>query len=168
MTPAANEERIVWLTHPERRPRYVRETTIYVPTRQRRPAAWRFPGRPVAYAVLRATASANLLRRGEFERRVWWLAAHDPYPGEHGAPAEAVDPLSVRAGLRSLRPHSPDAEDYRCVACGGVLRDGREYANWRHRGCEGVQLCQLCMRPMDGYVEIATGICDGCNVREVA
>jgi hypothetical protein len=78
--------------------RYVRESSYCYPTRARRP---RFSGgRLVAYAVLKPEAKSVM--PGEFLRRVWWVADHDPYE-DGGAPIEAVDPMSITAGHASKR-----------------------------------------------------------------
>lgn len=99
----ADEERIIWIDHPENHC-YVRETVLSIPRRQQRPGSSRVPGRLVAYAVLQATAPGY--GSGRFRRRVWWLASHDPYPGG-GAPWEGVDPQSIRAKHWSRNPRTP-------------------------------------------------------------
>jgi hypothetical protein len=90
-----HEARIVWLRPLETLPRYVREDVWAVPrrvgiSRRRHPAV-------VGYAELRPEARS--IYPGTFQRRVFWLAAHDPYTPAPGAPCEAVDPLTVAPGV---------------------------------------------------------------------
>jgi hypothetical protein len=95
------EERIVWLDHPENF-RYVRESMIYHSRRQTRPGRGHYPGRLVAYAVLRPDVRSEW-PCATFLRRIWWVARHDPYEAG-GCPCEAVDPCRVRAGRHSYYP----------------------------------------------------------------
>ena len=104
---ALHEQRIVWLDHPENF-RYVRETIVTSPFRTRPPRRSRVPGRLVAYAVLAPTARASWLSQ-LFERRCWYLAAHDPPEGASW-PIEAVDPLTIRPGRLSWRPSTQGRE----------------------------------------------------------
>lgn len=93
------ETGIVWLESPENF-RYVREGTLFVCSRARRPRSG-VPTRLVAYSVLSPKAPSD--HPGEFLRRVWWVASHDPYEGR-GHPIEAVDPLRIRPGKPSYHP----------------------------------------------------------------
>lgn len=77
---------------------YLRESIITSSTRQASPGRHRYPGRLIAYAVLRPEARGAQPRT--FLRRVWWLKEYDPYP--EGYPCEAVI-LPVRAGVESRR-----------------------------------------------------------------
>ena len=97
--------------------RYVRE--VVAPWCRRRQGAvpWRGPGRRVGYSVLKKDAPNNG-ELGIFTRRIFWLRDNDldveggPYCG-CGAPAEGVDPYSVRPGV-------PGEQNER--AWGGPLR----------------------------------------------
>lgn len=99
-----NEEAIVWLEDPTSY-RYVREWIIRTTYRQRRPFRKDCPGRMLGYATLKK--SCPPAGRARFQRRCWFLYSHDPYPGEYGHPAEAVDPLSIRVGQPSDDPREP-------------------------------------------------------------
>lgn len=96
----ADEERIVWLEHPETLA-YVRERSIWHNQRRGRPGRHRVPGRLVGYAVLRPDARRE---PGHFAygRRVWWVADDDPHAS--GWPTTAVDPCSIRPRQPSRRP----------------------------------------------------------------
>jgi hypothetical protein len=89
----AAEARVVWATgFDPSSARYVRE--VVCEHEHRRVGRVRWNGREVGWTELRPEAR----RRGFFfVRRVFWLAAHDPYDGS-GAPVEAVDPLTVAPG----------------------------------------------------------------------
>lgn len=91
----ANEARITWLVPLEQLPRYVRESIRAVAFRARRPGHRTVPQRMVGYSELKPDARGSC---GMFERRIFWLADHDPYDGG-GCPCEAVDPLTVRPGV---------------------------------------------------------------------
>lgn len=94
------EESITWLEDPTQH-RYLRETNALCSFKQKWSRRNFNPsGRIVGYAVLRKQARYNV-RRGFFERRVWWLAPHDPYK-EGGAPCEAVVPSSIEPGMPSV------------------------------------------------------------------
>jgi hypothetical protein len=85
----STESRIVWLVPQAELPRYVRESVVLLPYRagMSRRQQERGPGVVVAYSELLPTAPSD--DRQGFWRRVFWLAAHDPYPGR-GSPCEAV------------------------------------------------------------------------------
>lgn len=87
------EAQIVW--RPDFDPhahRYVREVIYQHADRRRGRLRWN--GHEVGWSELRPDAR----RHGMFfVRRVFWLAAHDPYEGR-GAPIEAVDPLTLTPG----------------------------------------------------------------------
>jgi len=97
-----HEDGIVWLEPPERFP-YVRQEVVTAGTR-RRPVPWRGrAGRVVGYATL-APDAPNTGYPGMFRRRVFWVREYDRSeqpdgPYRTGAPAEAVDPLTVRPGV---------------------------------------------------------------------
>lgn len=93
-----HEEAIVWEDDPSRLP-YVREDLVDLAATRRRPL--RSPGRRVGYSVLRHDAPRI---GGFFVRRVFWVAPHDRSEGgdaytPYGVPCEAVDPLTVQAGV---------------------------------------------------------------------
>lgn len=96
------ESRIVWLVPLDRLPKYVRQSVQALP--RRRGLSWQkrhflLPGRIVGYSELRPDAPSDA--PGEFVRRVFWLKSHDPYGGG-GAPAESVDPRTVRIGFAAV------------------------------------------------------------------
>ena len=93
-----HESRIVWLRPLAELPRYVRQA-VYILARRVGINRSTYPG-AVGYAEL--AASARSIHPGQFERRVFWLKSHDPYDGG-GAPCEAVDPLTVSAGVAGVR-----------------------------------------------------------------
>lgn len=90
------EARIVWLRPVETLPRYVRERLATGEPRRVGISRRRHPS-VVGYAELWPDAP-NEGWPGSFARRVFWLAAHDPYEGR-GAPIEAVDPRTVEVGV---------------------------------------------------------------------
>ncbi|HEX8913558.1 MAG TPA: DUF6009 family protein [Humisphaera sp.] len=107
----ADEARVVWAPgFDPASARYVRE--VVSEHEGRRVGRVRWNGREVGWTELRPGAP----RRGSFfHRRVFWLAAHDPYEGS-GAPVEAVDPLTVAPGRPGVlterawgRPFDPPA-----------------------------------------------------------
>lgn len=83
---------------------YVRECVLPSPYRVNQPRWWG-PGRLVAYATLDPTERRVGYR---FRRRAWVLFPWDHYG--RGAPVEAVDPLSIRAGCSSLRTARVDRD----------------------------------------------------------
>ncbi len=93
------EEAIVWLEDVSGQP-YIREE-IWVIARWRRRPLLRSAGRVVGYSMLRPDALSTG-PAGTFTRRIFWLAAHDPYAA--GAPYEAVAPASVVPGRRGVPP----------------------------------------------------------------
>jgi hypothetical protein len=106
--PKIDEAEIVWLEDP-RLYRYIRETVVRTPDRDSRVSGHGHC--LVAYATLEQTAPPEP-DTGTFSRRVWYVlqeeaGGHDLYGG-HGAPAEGVDPLSIKAGHPSMNP--PDAK----------------------------------------------------------
>lgn len=104
----SHETGIVWLEQVEYLD-YVRQSLDRLPTRMARPAYYR-DGRMVGYALLGPTAKPSRAS-GTFRRRVFWLLPHDrdsQPQGRYaiGAPAEAVDP-------RTLRPRSKGSRTVR-------------------------------------------------------
>ncbi len=90
-----HEVLIVWLGNPSDYP-YLRETKIYTHTRTTKMGRSCVPGRLVAYATLSKDTPSDL--HGEFLRRVWYVAPHDPYPG---GSIEAKEPSTVRKNKES-------------------------------------------------------------------
>lgn len=97
------EEEIIWLDPTARERPYLRESTYKFNTRMRPPR--KELKRFLAYATLRPEARSE---HYQFERRVWHLMPHDPYPS--GCPTEAVDPASIVAGKPSRRGRRDDPE----------------------------------------------------------
>ena len=96
------EECIVWEEDVETLD-YVWEIVVNAGTR-RRPVPWHGEGRRVGYAVLTRDAENDGLP-GMFGRRLFFLKGHDRDSAPNGvystgAPCEAVDPRTVRPGLR--------------------------------------------------------------------
>lgn len=87
-----NETDVTWLAPTCTLPRYVRATLVRC---YRRRGMVKHSGRVVGWANLSKRAKSD---RDGFQRRVFWLAAHDPYEGG-GAPVEAIDPLTVSPGI---------------------------------------------------------------------
>nr|AHF81564.1 replication initiation protein [Streptomyces netropsis] len=91
---------------------YVRQSLDRLPTRRGKPAYHR-DGRMVGYAILGPGAKASR-SSGTFRRRVFWLLLHDRDSDPEGlyatgAPAEAVDPRTLAAGVKGGRPSVPKA-----------------------------------------------------------
>ncbi|GGR46284.1 DUF6009 family protein [Streptomyces netropsis] len=85
---------------------YVRQSLDRLPTRRGKPAYHR-DGRMVGYAILGPGAKASR-SSGTFRRRVFWLLPHDRDTDPDGlyatgAPAEAVDPRTVAAGIKGSK-----------------------------------------------------------------
>ncbi|MEW2577670.1 DUF6009 family protein [Streptomyces syringium] len=85
---------------------YVRQSLDRLPTRRGKPAYYR-DGRMVGYAILGPAAKASR-SSGTFRRRVFWLLPHDRDTDPEGlyatgAPAEAVDPRTVAAGIKGSK-----------------------------------------------------------------
>ncbi len=95
----AGEVGIVWLDHPSDHA-YLREAAL---------EAWGPTGRPKVPPEWRLAAYAITRTRGLQFRRYWWLKRADrpldptgPYADPGSAPAEAVLPMSIRAGRPSV------------------------------------------------------------------
>lgn len=88
------EEHFQWLVRPELN-RYVRVGLTLCRWRQTPINPRESYGRLVGWSVLRNDADAIL--DGGFVRRIFWVAAHDPYPFP-GQPIESVDPYSLLPG----------------------------------------------------------------------
>jgi len=83
-----HEKDIVWLDDRSKYP-HLREAPHYpIRGRTKKPSKGDVPGKLIAYATLKPTAKAE--NPGMFVRRLFYVAAHDPYPA--GGPVEAVDP----------------------------------------------------------------------------
>ena len=95
-----HEQDIVWLDDRSKYP-YVREVQYSVWGRTPRPSKGRVPGKLVAYATLKPTASAN--SPGKFVRRLFYVTERDPY--RRGSPYEAVDPYSVYPGTPAMKSY---------------------------------------------------------------
>ncbi|MCA6095931.1 DUF6009 family protein [Streptomyces sp. SCA3-4] len=85
---------------------YVRQSLDRLPTRRGKPAYHR-DGRMVGYAILGPAAKASR-SSGTFRRRVFWLLPHDRDTDPDGlyatgAPAEAVDPRTLAAGIKGSK-----------------------------------------------------------------
>ncbi|MGW1895404.1 DUF6009 family protein [Streptomyces sp. NPDC002004] len=85
---------------------YVRQSLDRLPTRRGKPAYHR-DGRMVGYAILGSGAKASR-SSGTFRRRVFWLLPHDRDTDPEGlyatgAPAEAVDPRTLAAGIKGYK-----------------------------------------------------------------
>ena len=89
-----HEKDIVWLDDRSKY-RYLREVQYPIWSRTTKPRNSIVPGKLVAYATLKPTAKAE--NPGMFVRRMFYVAAHDPYPA--GGPVEAVDPYTVHPGI---------------------------------------------------------------------
>ncbi|MGR6975191.1 DUF6009 family protein [Streptomyces cynarae] len=101
----SHETDIVWLEDIEHLD-YVRQSLDRLPTRRGKPPYHR-PGRMVGYALLGPQAKASR-SSGTFRRRVFWLLPHDrdTVPDglyAKGAPAEAVDPRTIAAGVKGYK-----------------------------------------------------------------
>ena len=100
-----DETELVWLEDIENLD-YVRQSLDRLPTRRGKPAYHR-DGRMVGYAQLGPQAKASR-SSGTFRRRVFWLLPHDRDTDPDGlyvtgAPAEAVDPRTLRAGSKGRK-----------------------------------------------------------------
>ncbi|MFE9684039.1 DUF6009 family protein [Streptomyces sp. NPDC002701] len=85
---------------------YVRQSLDRLPTRRGKPPYHR-DGRMVGYALLGPGAKASR-SSGTFRRRVFWLLPHDRDSEPEGlyatgAPAEAVDPRTIRARVKGYK-----------------------------------------------------------------
>ncbi|MCX4902824.1 DUF6009 family protein [Streptomyces sp. NBC_00878] len=92
---------------------YVRQSLDRLLTRAGRPAYHR-DGRLVGYAVLGPTAKPSRVS-DTFRRRVFWLLPHhrDNAPDglyAMGAPAEAVDPRTLTAGVKGSRTERSEGD----------------------------------------------------------
>ena len=99
------EADIVWLEDVDDLD-YVRQSLDRLPTRGTKPAYYR-DGRMVGYALLSSYAKPSR-SSGTFRRRVFWLLPHDRDSAPHGlyakgAPAEAVDPRTLAAGIKGYK-----------------------------------------------------------------
>lgn len=95
-----DEAAIVWLEDPTTLP-YVRSAVMMCPFREKRPSRRYHFGRLVGYATLKPHVRWC---NGFFRRRLFWVQPHDRCnqpDGTYrvGAPAEAVDPLTVAVGI---------------------------------------------------------------------
>ncbi|MGX8903691.1 DUF6009 family protein [Streptomyces netropsis] len=98
----SHESELVWLEDVMALD-YVRQSLDRLPTRRGKPAYHR-DGRMVGYAILGSGAKASR-SSGTFRRRVFWLLPHDRDSDPEGlyatgAPAEAVDPRTLAAGIK--------------------------------------------------------------------
>lgn len=105
MNDISGEDSIVWLEDPAGFP-YVRETYLGASFRSRKPK-FGLDGRMVGYATLRADVRGSV--PGFFDRRVFWVKRYDRSEDPDGtyavgAPAEAVDPLTVAPGVAGSFP----------------------------------------------------------------
>jgi hypothetical protein len=101
----SHETELVWLEDPQDLD-YVRQSLDRLPTRKGRPAYHR-DGRMVGYALLGPGAKPSR-SSGTFRRRVFWLLPHDRDTDPaglyaKGAPAEAVDPRTLAAGVKGYK-----------------------------------------------------------------
>ncbi|MET9646279.1 DUF6009 family protein [Streptomyces syringium] len=101
----SHESELVWLEDVMSLD-YVRQSLDRLPTRRGKPAYHR-DGRMVGYAILGPAAKASR-SSGTFRRRVFWLLPHDRDTDPEGlyatgAPAEAVDPRTVAAGIKGSK-----------------------------------------------------------------
>ncbi|MFJ8762722.1 DUF6009 family protein [Streptomyces cyaneofuscatus] len=85
---------------------YVRQSLDRLPTRRGKPPYHR-DGRMIGYALLSPQAKASR-SSGTFRRRVFWLLPHDRDTQPQGlyatgAPAEAVDPRTLAAGIKGFK-----------------------------------------------------------------
>jgi hypothetical protein len=87
-----HEKDIVWVDEKAKELPYLRENLHQCHFRRRKPG--NLHRKIVAYAVLSENAPKTS-RPYYFERRIWYLASHDPYNGG-GGPIEAVDPTSIK------------------------------------------------------------------------
>ncbi|MBA9050633.1 MULTISPECIES: DUF6009 family protein [Streptomyces] len=112
-----HEAAFVWLEDTDALD-YVRQSLDRLPTRRGKPAYHR-DGRMVGYALLGPEAKPSR-SSGTFRRRVFWLLPHDRDTAPEGlyctgAPAEAVDPRTLRPGGKGRKterseggPQSPE------------------------------------------------------------
>ncbi|WP_327249913.1 DUF6009 family protein [Streptomyces sp. NBC_01320] len=96
---------IVWLEDVKNLD-YVRQSLDRLPNRGTKPAYHR-NGRMVGYALLSSAAKPSR-SSGTFRRRVFWLLPHDRDSAPDGlyakgAPAEAVDPRTLAAGIKGYK-----------------------------------------------------------------
>jgi hypothetical protein len=98
---STHEKEIVWLDDRSKY-RYLREVQYPVWSRTTKPRYSIVPGKLVAYATLKPTATAD--SPGMFVRRLFYVTARDPLAG---VPYEGVDPYSVHPGIPAMRG-SPD------------------------------------------------------------
>ncbi|MGF1430173.1 DUF6009 family protein [Kitasatospora sp. LaBMicrA B282] len=101
----SHEIDLVWLEDITRLD-YVRQSLDRLPTRRGKPAYHR-DGRMVGYALLGPQAKPSP-SSGTFRRRVFWLLPHDRDTDPDGlyatgAPAEAVDTLSLAPGSKGRK-----------------------------------------------------------------
>ncbi|MER5481459.1 DUF6009 family protein [Streptomyces sp. NPDC002734] len=101
----SHETELVWLEDVEPLD-YVRQSLDRLPTRKGKPAYHR-DGRMVGYALLSPDAKPSR-SSGTFRRRVFWLLPHDRDTDPtglyaKGAPAEAVDPRTLAAGVKGYK-----------------------------------------------------------------
>ncbi|GGV56537.1 DUF6009 family protein [Streptomyces spectabilis] len=101
----SHEADLVWLEDIDSLD-YVRQSLDRLPTRRGKPAYHR-DGRMVGYARLGGTAKPSR-SSGTFRRRVFWLLPHDRDSAPDGlyatgAPAEAVDPRTLAAGVKGYK-----------------------------------------------------------------
>lgn len=101
----SHETQLVWLEDVEELD-YVRQSLDRLPTRRGKPPYHR-DGRMVGYALLGPGAKPSR-SSGTFRRRVFWLLPHDRDTDPDGlyatgAPAEAVDPRTLAAGVKGYK-----------------------------------------------------------------
>jgi hypothetical protein len=101
----SHETELVWLEDPGQLD-YVRQSLDRLPSRRGKPAYHR-DGRMVGYALLSPKAKPSR-SSGTFRRRVFWLLPHDRDTDPEGlyatgAPAEAVDPRTLAAGVKGRK-----------------------------------------------------------------
>jgi hypothetical protein len=93
-----HEHEIVWLRPIEELPRYVREA--YVPAES---PYFVDPDELSARGVVGYAETSPVMRyladSPRILRRIFWIKTCDPY--EEGAPVDAVDPRTIRPGLRA-------------------------------------------------------------------
>lgn len=102
-----DEADIIWLEDPSQFP-YVREESWGTTRRNSRPPK----STPERQVVGYSTVKENVKRsRGQsYRRRLFTLRPHDRANDPNGTyktgyPAEAVDPMSIKAGVPSSKPH---------------------------------------------------------------
>ena len=100
-----SESEIVWLEDIHKH-EYVRVSSWMAHNRQKPPGKRTLAamGHIVGYSVLHKHCQNNSGVPGYFFRRLFWLKRHDRSnePGgvyKHGAPVEAVDPLTIHPGV---------------------------------------------------------------------